>query len=365
MMEVRGLELRDFRSLERLRVEITPGITSVVGDNGTGKTNLLEAVYFALSGRSFRTRDRRELIRFGESVARAELEVAPDELSSHSLLASVSRTEGRRHLLDGEAAGPEVIARHRPHLVVFSPDRLVLVKGPPAERRAHLDQFIAARWPGRSSLRQDYGRALAQRNALLRRVAAGLSSQAELEAWDSTLANAAAPLIEARDEAVAELAPRFAAAAAELGLEAADLGYAPRSGADPEALVQALGEQREADLRRARTSVGPHLDELRISLEARSLRRYGSQGEQRAGLLALLFAERETLIAAGSPPPLLLLDDVMSELDPAHRDLLSSRIATSGQTLVSAADPEALPEAAAQRLLRMPAGSAGGLRAVA
>jgi DNA replication and repair protein RecF len=364
-MEVRGLELRDFRSLTRLRVEIGPGITSVVGDNGAGKTNLLEAVYFALSGRSFRTRDRRELIRFGESVARAELEVAPDELSSHSLLASVSRAEGRRHLLDGEAAGPEVIARHRPHLVVFSPDRLVLVKGPPAERRAHIDQFIAARWPGRSNLRQDYGRTLAQRNALLRRVAAGLSLQAELEAWDSTLANAAAPLIEARDEAAAELAPRFASASAELGLEAAELRYAPRSDPDPEAMVRALGEQREADLRRARTSVGPHLDELRISIETRSLRRYGSQGEQRAGLLALLFAERETLIAAGSPAPLLLLDDVMSELDPAHRDLLSSRIATSGQTLISAADEEALPEAAAQSLVRMPAGTAGGLKAVA
>ncbi len=365
MLEVRGLQLRDFRSLERLQVEIAPGITSVVGANGAGKTNLLEAVYFALSGRSFRTRDRRELIRFGESVARAELEVLPDERSSHTLLASVSRAEGRRHLLDGQAAGPEAIARHRPHLVVFSPDRLVLVKGPPAERRAHLDRFIAARWPARANLRQDYGRALAQRNALLRRVAAGLSPESELEAWDGTLARAATPLIEAREEAAAELAPRFAGAAAELGIEPAELRYAPRSEGDPEALLAALAEQRESDLGRARTSAGPHLDELRISLRERSLRRYGSQGEQRAGLLALLFAERETLIAGGAPAPLLLLDDVMSELDPAHRDLLSTRIAAAGQTLVSAADEQTLPEAARQRLLRMPAGTAAGLKAVA
>src|SRR3954467_5360747 len=130
-MLVASLDALDFRSLDRAELELGPGITTVVGSNGTGKTNLLEAVYFGLSGRSFRTRDRRELIRFGESVARAEIEVAPDGLTPHSLLASVSRAEGRRHLLDGEAAGPEVIARHRPHLVVFNPDRLALVKGPP------------------------------------------------------------------------------------------------------------------------------------------------------------------------------------------------------------------------------------------
>jgi DNA replication and repair protein RecF len=363
-MPVVSLDVRDLRSLDRLQIEIGPGITSVVGDNGTGKTNLLEAIYFGLSGRSFRTRDRRELIRFGESVARAEL-VAEDEGNSHSLLASVSRAEGRRHLLDGEAATPETIARHRPHLVVFSPDRLILVKGPPAERRAHIDLFITARWPSRSGLRQDYGQTLAQRNALLRRVGAGLAPEAELDAWDIALATAAMPLIEARAESVAELGPRFGEAAAELGVEAAELRYAPRSEADPEALREALAERRASDLQRARTSLGPHLDELELTIDGRSMRRYGSQGEQRAGLLALLFAERETLIASGSPAPLMLLDDVMSELDPAHREMLASRLANGGQSLVSAADEDALPSPAAERLVRMPAGSEATLKAVA
>jgi DNA replication and repair protein RecF len=364
-MLLQSLDARDFRSLARIELEISPGITSVVGDNGTGKTNLLEAVYFALSGRSFRTRDRRELIRFGEPVARAELTLAVDERTSHSLLASVSRGEGRRHLLDSEPAAPETVARHRPHLVVFSPDRLVLVKGPPAERRAHLDRFLAARWPSRSDLRQHYGQVLAQRNALLRRITAGLAPVAELDAWDGALAAAAQPLIEARADAAAELAPRFTDAAAELGLDAAALRYAPRGEADMASLRAALAERRDSDLQRARTSLGPHLDELELTLADRSLRRYGSQGEQRAGLLALLFAERQTLIGAGSPVPLMLLDDVMSELDPAHRELLAARLADAGQTLVSAADEGALPAAAAQRLVRMPSAAAGALKAVA
>jgi DNA replication and repair protein RecF len=364
-MLVASLEARDFRSLEQAELELGPGITSVVGENGAGKTNLLEAVYFGLSGRSFRTRDRRELIRFGETVGRAEVEVVEGGDVRRSLLASVSRSEGRRHLLDGSAAPPAQLAEHRPHLVVFSPDRLVLVKGPPAERRAHLDAFLAARWPARASLRQEYGQVLAQRNALLRRVSAGVAPESELDAWDGTLVAAALPLIESRAEATGELAPHFAEAASQLGLESARLRYAPRSEADPEELRNGLAERRESDLRRVRTSLGPHLDELELTLRDRSLRRYGSQGEQRAGLLALLFAERETLIGAGASIPLMLLDDVMSELDQSHRELLAARLAEQGQTLVSAADEDALPSAATQRLVRMPSLAGAELRVAA
>jgi DNA replication and repair protein RecF len=359
------LDARGFRSLLHVQIELGPGITSIVGDNGAGKTNLLEAVYFALSGRSFRTRDRRELVRFGEPIGRVEVILAGDGQSTHSLLASVSRTEGRRHLLDGQPAPPEVIARHRPGLLVFCPDRLALVKGPPAERRAHLDRFVAVLWPARNGLRQDYGRVLAQRNVLLRRVAVGLSAEAELDAWDSAVAAAAAPLIEARAEAAARLAPAFETLAAELGLENALLRYVPRIDPDPDAICVALGERRGSDVRRARTSLGPHLDELELRIAERQLRRYGSQGEQRTALLALLFAEREALIGAGMPAPLMLLDDVMSELDPRHRELLATRLEGAGQSMVSAADEEALPAPAVERLVRMPWATAGALKAVA
>jgi DNA replication and repair protein RecF len=305
------------------------------------------------------------MIRFGEAVGRSEADVVEEGDVRHSLLASVSRSEGRRHLLDGESTAPARLAEHRPHLVVFSPDRLVLVKGPPAERRAHLDLFVAARWPARSGLRQQYGQVLAQRNALLRRVAAGVAPESELDAWDGTLAAAALPLIESRAEAAGELEPHFAQAASRLGTEPAQLRYAPRIEADSEALRNGLAERRESDLRRARTSLGPHLDELELTLRDRSLRRYGSQGEQRAGLLALLFAERETLIDAGAAIPLLLLDDVMSELDPAHRELLGERLAGQGQTLISATDEEALPSVATERVVRMPSLTGSDLRVAA
>ncbi|HWO15702.1 MAG TPA: AAA family ATPase, partial [Solirubrobacterales bacterium] len=166
-MLVTAVEARPLRSLEDVRVEPGPGITSLVGPNGIGKTNLLEALYFGLTGRSFRTSDRRDLIPFGAPLARVEVLVAGEDETRRRLLASVSRAEGRRHLLDGSPADPPTLARHRPPVAVFSPDRLTLVKGPPAERRAHLDLFVSARWPSRSELRQRYGRALAQRNALL------------------------------------------------------------------------------------------------------------------------------------------------------------------------------------------------------
>jgi DNA replication and repair protein RecF len=352
---VTAIEASPLRSLERVRVELAPGIVSVIGPNGTGKTNLIEALYFALTGRSFRTSDRRDLIPFGGSLARAEATIRDEDGLERKLMAAVSRSEGRRHLLDGNPADPATLARSRPPVAVFAPDRLTLVKGPPAERRAHLDGFVAARWPARGELRKRYGQAVAQRNALLSRLAAGHGSPADLRIWDAGLADAAAPLIEARAEAVAELAGPFADAAAELGLEGGgSLEYAPRAAGSAEELRAGLEERREQDIRMGRSSWGPHLDELKLSVGGRSLRRYGSQGQQRAGLLALLFAERAALLAARRVTPLLLLDDVMSELDPGRRDRLVARLEDGGQVLITAADEESVPAAALTSVVRMP-----------
>jgi len=352
---VTAIEARPLRSLTRARVELGDGLTSLVGPNGIGKTNLLEALYFALTGRSFRTSDRRDLIPFGESFARAEATVRDEDGIESRLLASVSRAEGRRHLLDGSAADSATIARARPPVAVFSPDRLALVKGPPAERRAHLDRFVAARWPLRAELRQRFGQALAQRNALLARLAAGAGSTAGLDAWDATFAEAAAALHDARREAVDELAPRFAEAAEELGIPGeSSLEYAPRAAGSAGEIQAGLAERREADLRLGRTSWGPHLDELKLAAAGRSLRRYGSQGQQRAALLALIFAERDALLAARQVTPLLLLDDVMSELDAGRRERLVERLAGGGQALVTAAAADSLPAAARETIVRMP-----------
>jgi DNA replication and repair protein RecF len=351
---VAAAEARPLRSLSEVRVELDAGIVSLVGPNGIGKTNLLEALYFSLTGRSFRTADRRDLIPFGGQFARAEAVVRDEDGIEHRLLASVSRSEGRRHLLDGNPAEPAELTRHRPPVAVFSPDRLTLVKGPPAERRAHLDRYVAARWPTRASLRQRYGQALAQRNALLARLASGAGG-GDLGVWDAALAEAAAALIAARAEAIAELVPHFSAVSADLGLAGGgEIEYAPRAEGSAEGIRTGLAERRKADLRLGRTSWGPHLDDLKICAGGRSLRRYGSQGQQRAALLALLFAERDALLAAHRIAPLLLLDDVMSELDPERRGLLVERLAAGGQALLTAASEELVPDQALGQVLRMP-----------
>jgi DNA replication and repair protein RecF len=349
-VRVTEIETLGFRNLADARLELGERLTLLWGANGAGKTNALEALYTALAGRSPRTRAERELIRFGEPVARAEAKVAADG-DSRRFLFAIERSAERRHLLDGTAVAAEHAAQ-RPAVSLFMPDRLALVKGPPAGRRAHLDRFCAALWPTRDGARRRYTRALAQRNALLGRIRAGEAATDSLDAWDLELAAAGVELIECRAEAVALLAGRFTDAAAELGLDSpATLAYRPRSGAAEAAeLALELSERRAGDVERGFTSHGPHLDELAIERDGRSLRRYGSQGQQRLGLLALLFAERAALGDTDRPPPLLLLDDVTSELDPEARERLVRLLeASGGQAVVTATEPDQLPAGPAKR----------------
>ena len=342
-MHVGALQTLGFRNLTAGRLGLGEGVTLLWGPNGAGKTNVLEGVCLALTGRSSRTRNERETIAFGEPLARIEAEVV-DRGESRSFLWSMDRAGERRHLVDGSSAGAEH-AELRPPLAIFLPDRLALVKGPPGLRRAHLDRLCAALWPGRAEARRRYGRALAQRNALLGRIRSGAASVESLAAWDRELAAVGVELTQSRRQAVDLLAPGFAEAAAELSLPGtAALRYVPRSEADdPEALAAELRERHTTDLSRGYTSHGPHLDELAITLAGRPLRRYGSQGEQRSAVLALLFAERRALLEAGRNPPLMLLDDVMSELDSRRRSQLAMRLAEGGQAVLTATDPDHLP----------------------
>jgi DNA replication and repair protein RecF len=340
---VGAVECRGFRNLADATTALDAGIVVVHGPNGAGKTNLLEAVYFGLTGRSFRTGNDRDMIRFGEQGARVELQLPDDG----RLLAGLDRSGERRHLLAGRPLAS--ITAERPLVSVFHPDRLELVKGAPAHRRAHLDRLCAAVWPARADLRRRFGRTLAQRNALVSRVRAGLASPETLPSWDERLAADAEPLIEARAEAVEALVAPFADLAGRLGLPTSEIAYRPRAAAGGAELAEELGRRRGEDLGRAYTSYGPQLDEVELRMEGRQLRRFGSQGQQRLALLALLFAERGVLIDAGRPTPLMLLDDVMSELDPQHRELLVSLLAGGGQSLITATEaahvpsPEALP----------------------
>jgi DNA replication and repair protein RecF len=194
-----------------------------------------------------------------------------------------------------------------------------------------------------------YAAALGQRNAALRRVSAGMSDASALEPWTNQVVALAAQLVEARRRVLALLTPAFAERAGELGLASASLGY----DAEPPSR-ESLDDRLPRDLDRGTTGLGPHLDEIRVLSGDRDLRTYGSQGEQRMAVLSLLLAEAEVLADQVGVPPLLLLDDALSELDADRRRILSDRLGASGQTLVTATGAEALPLAPAQLLVVTP-----------
>jgi DNA replication and repair protein RecF len=319
----------------------------VVGRNGVGKTNLLEALHVATQGFSPRTRQDTQLIRFGETAARVVVEGvrgnAPLELA-----VTLRQGQAKEARVNGaKLPSPESLRREVATLV-FTPDRLTVVKGGPAARRAYFDRVLGRLFPARAAVPQDYLAALAQRNAALRRVQLGLSDRHAIEPWTEQVAVLGADLVARRRETLAALTPAFAERAEELGLPAAQLGY----DADPPTR-EALEGRLARDLERGATGLGPHLDDVLIASGDRDLRQYGSQGEQRLAVLSLLLAEAELLPAR----PLLLLDDVLSELDPGRRQVLAERIAGMGQTMITATHRSALPMEPAQ-LVEVEAGSA-------
>ncbi len=203
--------------------------------------------------------------------------------------------------------------------------------------------------------RSAYSRALVQRNALVARIRAGAASPAGLDAWDAELSLRGAELMADRREAAEALEPRFEAMALELGLpEPARLAYRPRSAAgDAEGLAAELLERRSGDLERGFTAHGPHRDDVALSHGGVPLRSYGSQGQQRTALLALLFAERELLADRQGSAPLVLLDDVMSELDEARRERLAERLRIGGQAVLTATEPGHVPGAGGEHVVRL------------
>ena len=343
-MRVERVSLRDFRNYDRAEVGLAEGLTVICGPNGAGKTNLLEAVYFGLTGRSCRTANEREVVRHGAGPARVVVTTVGED-GPHTLEVAFDPGEAKRTRVDGVAFEGSALDA-RPPIAVFVPERLELVRGAPAHRRAHLDRFVAAVWPARAETRAAYSRALGQRNALLSRIRAGRESAAQLDAWDAQLARCGMALMAERAEVVDRLRPRFRARAAELGLpSAAEATYRPRSRAsDVAGLALELSERRAHDLERGFTTHGPHRDDLVLAHADRGLRAFGSQGQQRLGLLALLFAERDVLAERGRPP-LMLLDDVMSELDAERRQRLVAAICAGGQAVVTATDAGHVPGA--------------------
>jgi DNA replication and repair protein RecF len=315
-----------------------------VGPNGVGKTNLLEAVHLATQGFSPRTRTDAQAVRFGAEGARAFVAGRRGDLQLEIEVA-IRRGEGKRARLNGSPLRAAEQLRTTISTLIFTPDRLGVIKGPPAIRRAYFDRVLGRLAPARATLPAEYGAAVAQRNAALRRAAANIAGRAAIEPWSERVVRLGADLVAARLDVLDVLGPGFATCASELELSDASLRY------EGEALTaEALTAALDRDLERGTTSLGPHLDDIVVEAGGSELRSFGSQGEQRLALLALLLAEAETIADRTSVPPLLLLDDVLSELDPDRRRILADRVRTAGQALVTATDAAMLPAAADQLL---------------
>jgi DNA replication and repair protein RecF len=321
-----------------------PGVVLLHGPNGAGKTNLLEALHVGTQGFSPRARRDAQMIRFGTEAARITLSGSrgPNAFETEVVL---TRREARTVGLNGDRLESSERLRHELTALVFTPDRLAVVKGAPATRRAYLDRVVGRLLPARARVAGEYTSAVGQRNAALRRIRAGHSTRDALAPWTEQIASLGQELVRVRVEVVELLAPVFADLADALGLENALLTY---EGAPP--TIDELESRLDADIERGVTGAGPHLHDLRIEAGGRDLRVFGSQGEQRIAVLSLVLAEADLLRARTDVSPLVLLDDVLSELDGSRRLALADVIARNAQTVVTATAESALPVPAAQSL---------------
>jgi DNA replication and repair protein RecF len=323
---------------------MSPGLVLVTGPNGVGKTNLLEGIHVGAQGFSPRTRSEPRLVRFGEAAARIRL-AGTDGESPFESQVDLAAGQAKQVKLNGAALSSSEELRARLSALVFTPERLAVVKGGPIVRRAYLDRMLGRVFPSRGGVPSDYGRAVAQRNAALRRARAGESGLDAVEPWTLQVAALGTELDAARGELAALLGPGFTRIAEALGLEHALISY------DGPGLTAAeLDARLDRDLERAVTGAGPHLRDASITAGDRELRSFGSQGEQRTAVLALVLAEAEILTERRGEPPLLLLDDVFSELDTERRGALLAALPVRGQTVITAthgpgvAEPDLLIE---------------------
>ena len=345
-MHLRRLWLTDFRGYRDADVTFDAGLTAVIGPNGQGKTNLLEAIGYLATLGSFRGAPTDALIRAGadRAVVRAEAEREGRELLLEAELVANgrNRTQLNRQPL---RRARDLLGALR--TTVFSPDDLTLVKGSPGDRRTYLDDTLVSLHPRHDQARTDLDRILRQRGALLKQASGRLTAEVELtlDVFDAKLVTAGEALASARLELVRELEPVLGTAYENV----ARRGAAVRARYEPPwmavGLAEALLAARKDDLRRGVSTVGPHRDELELSLNDMPARTHASQGEQRSLALALRLGSHEVVTRQTESPPVLLLDDVFSELDPERSEALLASL-PPGQTILSTAGglpPGAVP----------------------
>lgn len=350
-MLVHQVQARDFRNLQDVAVELHPRFNVFAGDNAQGKTSLLEAVYLLVCQRSFRSARNAEMIRFG--AQRAQITASFEHSTLQRDVRVTLERNGRKVELDGKphrsaAAWPAGLTA-----VLFTPEDLGVPRGSPTERRKLLDRAVATIWPGYVELARNYQRTLHARNKVLRDHPARLTEL--LDTYDAQLAGLGAKVIAARYRCVVALQDEFIAAFRRIVDEAAEpeLAYTAavereaeqmEVGSLSEALLGALTQARPEDLRRRITTVGPHHDDLDFRLAQRSARQYASQGQVRALVLSFRISQILDSYERFGHYPLLLLDDVSSELDPLRNRQLFEFIETiSCQLFVTTTRPELIP----------------------
>ena len=340
-MRLRRLQLRNHRNYAHLDLSPGPGVNVFIGANGQGKTNLLEAVAMLALSASPRARREVELVGPVAGASRIEAEV---ETQGARIEVSISlNVEGERARRVIEVDGARRRALDLPghfRVTLFWPDDLGLVKAGPELRRRFLNQMLVQVQPGYAAALAGLRRVLEQRNSLLKRMAAGEAAADVLEAWDEALVKIGGEISAARAQAVLELEPDVARCHAEIAAgERLEIRYE----GPPEDLAEAVHNSRPEDLRRGSTSVGPHRDDLRVLLDGKEARSYASQGQQRTAVVSLKLAEAELVTRRTGERPVLLLDDVLSELDGERRVALLQQVAGEGQVIITSVEAGPFP----------------------
>jgi DNA replication and repair protein RecF len=344
-MPVRTLTLDAFRSYEHVELDFGDGPHVVVGRNAAGKTNLVEALVVLSAGRSHRSGTDSEMVRWGADFARSSATVERDgRIEELEVVVHARGTgSGARKRVRVNGVNRRAMAL-RPLLrtVLFAPEDMLLIVGPPSLRRNLLDALVVQREPTAGAVMSTYQRTVTQRNSLLRRIREEEAERAELAYWTQAILENGARILDWRHETLSAMADPLAEAHREIAPEETDLRLRYRSNVEPgpdesnkDALRRRLRETADKEIWNGATLVGPHRDDLVFLSDERELTEFASRGQQRTAILALKLAELDVLTALDGRPPLLLLDDVFSELDPERRAHLVRRIGALPQAIVT------------------------------
>lgn len=344
-MRIERIELKNFRNYESLTLEPCAGVNVLVGDNAQGKTNTLEAAYLTCAGRSHRTRQDRELIRWGADFASVRVEAQRRD-GSHEVEVIIPAGARRIVKIAGQKAARSGELMGHVTGVIFSPEDLSLIKEGPAERRRFMDIAISQLRPAYYYALQRYLRALKQRGELLR-----AQTYAALDEFDAELARAGTEIMRHRKWYIEKMNQVSGEVHSHISLSRENLSVEYRPGVGDD-ILDCLRNVRENDIRRQTTSVGVHRDDIAILIDGHEARLYGSQGQQRTAALSLRLSELTVMKNESSEWPLLMLDDVMSELDPARRRQLVKYL-EGVQTMITCTDPDDLAGAEIGAMFRV------------